>query len=140
MIQPDMRVLVDLGYNWTGDADVSTPATLSNPDIDFTAVNDYLNAGADQGMLAALVDMGLLPQSDLADIADLYPYVPDVGNLMAGALNDHNAGGIGCVAVSDRVDGRSVRIDEPTRGGVRLPIPDHGGESRRLLPASRQLL
>ncbi len=88
MIQPDMRVLVDLGYNWTGDADVSTAATLSNPDIDFTAVNDYLNAGADQGMLAALVDMGLLPQSDLADIADLYPYVPDVEGLMGGALND----------------------------------------------------
>jgi diacyltrehalose acyltransferase len=91
MVQPDMRVLVDLGYNWTGDADVSTPATLSNPDIDFTAVNDYLSAGADQGMLAALVDMGLLPPSDLADIANLYPYVPDVGNLMAGALTDNDA-------------------------------------------------
>jgi hypothetical protein len=91
MMQPDMRVLVDLGYNWTGDADVSTPATLSNPDIDITAVNDYLTAGADQGMLAALVDMGILPQSDLADIANLYPYVPDVGNLMAGALTDNDA-------------------------------------------------
>ena len=49
LIQPDMRVLVDLGYDWTGGADVSTPATLSNPDIDFAAVNDYLEAGARPG-------------------------------------------------------------------------------------------
>ena len=83
LIQPDMRVLVDLGYNWTGDADVSTAATLTNPDIDFTAVDSYLAAGADQGIIAALVDLGLLPQSDLSD---LYPYVPDVAGLEAGAL------------------------------------------------------
>ena len=88
LIQPDMRVLVDLGYDWTGDADVSTPATLSNPDIDFAAVNDYLEAGANQGMIAALVDLGILPQSDLADIANLYPYVPDVAGLMDGALTN----------------------------------------------------
>jgi hypothetical protein len=88
LIQPDMRVLVDLGYDWTGGADVSTPATLSNPDIDFAAVNDYLEAGANQGMIAALVDLGILPQSDLADIANLYPYVPDVAGLMDGALTN----------------------------------------------------
>jgi hypothetical protein len=88
MVQPDMRVLVDLGYNWTGDADISTAATLSNPDIDFAAVNDYLDAGANQGMLAALVGLGVLPQSDLAGIADLYPYVPDVSALMDGALSN----------------------------------------------------
>ncbi|MFZ0716037.1 PE-PPE domain-containing protein [Mycobacterium sp.] len=83
LMQPDMRVLVDLGYNWTGDADVDTPATMSNPDVDMTAVDSYLAAGADQGVIAALVDMGILPQSDLPD---LYPYVPDVAGLEAGAL------------------------------------------------------
>lgn len=82
LIQPDMRVLVDLGYDWTGDADVDTPATLSNPDIDTTAVDANLAAGADQGMIAALVDLGMLPQSDLSD---LYPYVPDVAGLESGA-------------------------------------------------------
>ena len=85
LIQPDMRVLVDLGYNWTGDADVSTPATLStSPDIDTTAVDDYLAAGADQGMIAALVD-----HRDLAAVRSVgyvYPYVPDVAGLKAGAL------------------------------------------------------
>jgi hypothetical protein len=85
LIQPDMRVLVDLGYNWTGDADVSTAATMSNPDIDFTAVDSYLAAGADQGMIASLVDLGILPSSDLSD---LYPYVPDVAGLEGGALTN----------------------------------------------------
>lgn len=83
LIQPDMRVLVDLGYNYTGDADVDTAATMSNPDVDMPAVDSYLAAGADQGVIAALVDMGILPQSDLSD---LYPYVPDVAGLEAGAL------------------------------------------------------
>jgi diacyltrehalose acyltransferase len=81
LIQPDERVLVDLGYNWTGDADVATAATLSNPSIDTTAVDADLAAGADQGMIAALVDLGILPQSDLSD---LYPYVPDVAGLESG--------------------------------------------------------
>jgi diacyltrehalose acyltransferase len=83
LIQPELRVLIDLGYNWTGDADVVTPATMSNPDVDTTAVDAYLAAGADQGMIAALVDLGILPQSDLSD---LYPYVPDVAGLEAGDL------------------------------------------------------
>ncbi|UMB70959.1 PE-PPE domain-containing protein [Mycobacterium paraterrae] len=91
LVQPDMRVLVDLGYNYTGAADVTTPATLANPDIDFAAVNDYLEAGANQGMLVSLVDLGLLPQSDLAGIADLYPYVPDLEGLIGGALSDPDA-------------------------------------------------
>jgi hypothetical protein len=89
LMQPDMRVLVDLGYNWTGDADVATPATMSNPDIDFTAVNSYLDAGADQGMIAYLVDLGVLPQPDLEGLSDLYPYVPDVLALQSGALTDN---------------------------------------------------
>lgn len=78
LIQPDMRVLVDLGYDWTGDADVDTVATSTAPSIDTTAVDADLAAGADQGMIAALVDLGVLPQSDLSD---LYPYVPDVAGL-----------------------------------------------------------
>ena len=92
LIQPDMRVLVDLGYNWTGDANVVTPAVYTSPDIDTTAVDSYLAAGADQGMIASLVDMGILPQGDLAGLSDLYPYVPDVSALETGALtNDATA-------------------------------------------------
>ena len=88
MIQPDMRVLVDLGYNWTGDADVATAADSTSPDIDTPVVDAYLDAGADQGMIASLVDMGILPQSDLSGLSDLYPYVPDVSDLQTGALSN----------------------------------------------------
>jgi len=86
LIQPDMRVLVDLGYNWTGDANVVTPATMTDPTIDTPVVDAYLQAGADQGMIAALVDAGVLPQSDLTALANFYPYVPDVAALQTGAL------------------------------------------------------
>jgi hypothetical protein len=86
MIQPDMRVLVDLGYNWTGDADVTTAADSTSPPVDTPVVDAYLDAGADQGMIASLVDMGVLPSSDLTGLADLYPYVPDVADLQSGAL------------------------------------------------------
>jgi diacyltrehalose acyltransferase len=83
LIQPDMRVLVDLGYNWTGDANVVTPGDWTSPSIDTTAVDANLAAGADQGMIAALVDLGILPQSDLSD---LYPYVPDIAGLESGSV------------------------------------------------------
>jgi hypothetical protein len=88
LIQPDMRVIIDLGYNWTGGADVVTPADWTSPTIDTTAVDAYLAAGADQGIIAALVDSGILPQ---ADLSDLYPYVPDVAGLDAGALTNDAA-------------------------------------------------
>ena len=83
LIQPDMRVIIDLGYNWTGGADLVTPADMTSPAVDTTAVDAYLAAGADQGIIAALVDSGILPQ---ADLSGLYPYVPDVAGLDAGAL------------------------------------------------------
>jgi hypothetical protein len=88
LIQPDMRVIVDEGYDWTSGANLDTPADLSSPTIDTTAADAYLAAGADQGIIAALVDSGILPQSDLSD---LYPYVPDVAGLDAGALTNDAA-------------------------------------------------
>ena len=80
LIQPDLRVLVDLGYDRADPSDVATSADLSFPDIDWTTVTQNLDLGAQQGWIAAEVDMGLLPQSDLPDI---YPYVPDVSGLMS---------------------------------------------------------
>jgi diacyltrehalose acyltransferase len=88
LIQPDMRVIVDEGYDWTSGANLDTPADLSSPTIDTTAADAYLAAGADQGIIAALVDLNILPQSDLSD---LYPYVPDVAGLDAGALTNDAA-------------------------------------------------
>jgi diacyltrehalose acyltransferase len=84
LIQPDLRVIVDLGYNWTGYANVDTPVEFSSPSVDWTTVSAELAAGAQQGWTAAMVDLGLLPESDLPDA---YPYLPDVSGLESGLLD-----------------------------------------------------
>ena len=84
LIQPDLRVLIDLGYDRTGYADVTTPANWSMPNIDWTTVDAELALGAQQGMTAAEVDLGMLPTSDLPN---LYPYLPDVAGLESGSVS-----------------------------------------------------
>lgn len=71
LIQPDLRVLVDLGYGY-GYADVPTPASLLPPINPFAVASALVN-GTVQGPQAALVDLGLLPQSSLPTT---YPYLP----------------------------------------------------------------
>jgi hypothetical protein len=80
LIQPDLRVLVDLGYDRADPSDVATPVDLSIPNFDWTTILQNLELGAQQGLIAAAVDLDLLPQSDLPD---LYPYLPDVSGLMS---------------------------------------------------------
>ena len=78
LIQPDLRVLVDMGYGNLGPgfdyANNPTPARLFHLVNPVTVAVD-LATGAAQGSQAALVDLGVLPQSRLPDI---YPYVPSV--------------------------------------------------------------
>jgi hypothetical protein len=78
LVQPDLRVLVDLGYADYGPganyADVPTPASLFSIPNPFTVIPD-LGTGAVQGVQAALVDLGYLPQSALPTT---YPYVPSL--------------------------------------------------------------
>jgi diacyltrehalose acyltransferase len=83
LIQPDLRVMVDLGYDRTGGADVPTVAGLA-PSIDPSTLSAELALGAQQGWTAAEVDLGLLPESDLPDA---YPYLPDVSGLESGLLD-----------------------------------------------------
>lgn len=85
LIQPDLRVLIDLGYDRTGPADVTTPAQWTNPNIDWNTVDAQLALGAQQGWTAAQVDMGMLPTSELPNA---YPYLPDLSGLMSGSTAD----------------------------------------------------
>ena len=71
LAQPDLRVIIDLGYG-DGYANVATTAGLF-PLVNPVTVLDELALGAEQGVQAALVDSGLLPVSDLPDA---YPYLP----------------------------------------------------------------
>ncbi len=76
LVQPDLRVLVDLGYSDYGPggnyANVPTPAGLFSVPNPFTVIPD-LGTGAVQGVQAALVDLGYLPPSALPTT---YPYAP----------------------------------------------------------------
>jgi hypothetical protein len=62
LLQPDLRVLVDMGYGSGEYANIPTPASLFELPDPFTIVPDLAH-GAVQGPQAALVDLGLLPQS-----------------------------------------------------------------------------
>lgn len=82
LIEPELRVLVDLGYGNIGDggggdaeyADVATPASLFET-VDPLAVTTALADGVVQGVQADLVLAGLLPESQLPDA---YPFVPSL--------------------------------------------------------------
>ena len=72
LLQPDLRVIVDMGYGSGEYPDLPTPARLIEIPNPSTIIPD-LAAGAIQGPQAALVDLGLLPQSMLPNA---YPYLP----------------------------------------------------------------
>jgi hypothetical protein len=78
LLQPDLRVIVDLGYSGFGPgadfANIPTPAQLFSVPDPFTVIPD-LAIGAVQGVQAALVDLRLLPTSDLPNA---YPYLPSI--------------------------------------------------------------
>jgi len=79
LLNPDLRVLVDLGYGNLGGTDTEyanlpTPASLIELPNLITAADDLVK-GAVQGVDAALVDTGVLPQSDMPDV---YPFVPSL--------------------------------------------------------------
>jgi hypothetical protein len=62
LLQPDLRVLADMGYGSGEYANIPTPASLFELPDPFTIVPDLAH-GAVQGPRAALVDLGLLPES-----------------------------------------------------------------------------
>ena len=80
VLTPDLRVLVDLGYGSIGSssgdeyANLPTPASLFELVNPITVTSDLIT-GAQQGVTAALVDSGLLPESDMPDT---YPFVPSL--------------------------------------------------------------
>lgn len=79
LIQPPLRVLVDLGYGDIGGANTEyanlpTPAGLF-PLVNPVNLGTYLVKGVAQGIQADLVWAGLLPQTYLPDA---YPFVPSL--------------------------------------------------------------
>jgi hypothetical protein len=82
IIQPDLRVLVDLGYGDIGPgggyADVPTPASLFTIP-NFPVIAADLLTGAVQGPYAAVVDIGIEAGAWGPELLpNAYPYVPSV--------------------------------------------------------------
>jgi hypothetical protein len=74
LLQPDLRVIVDMGYASGQYADIPTPAQLfgiPNPQ----AILPALATGTMQGVQAFGVDVGLLPQTYFPNA---YPYLPSL--------------------------------------------------------------
>jgi PE-PPE domain/PE family len=74
LLQPDLRVIADMGYGSGEYANLPTPASLFELPNPFTIVPDLAH-GAVQGPQAALVDLGLLPQSMMPTG---YPFNPEL--------------------------------------------------------------
>lgn len=74
-----LRVLVGLGYGYV-------PPMGLFPDVNPVTVGSELLTGVQQGFVAALVDVGALPSSDLPDS---YPHLPaaDAPAEMANSLS-----------------------------------------------------
>ena len=72
LLQPDLRVLADMGYASGNYANIPTPGQFFELPDPFTIIPDLVT-GAIQGPTAFAVDMGWLPQSMMPNI---YPFVP----------------------------------------------------------------
>ena len=94
LVQPDLRVLVDMGYGNMGTggdyANIPTPASLLHL-VNPVTVGFDLAKGAVQGTQAALIDIGLLPQTYLPDI---YPYVPSLDPGLSLSLGQSSVTGL----------------------------------------------
>jgi hypothetical protein len=74
LLQPDLRVIVDMGYGSNEYANIPTPASLLEIPDPFTIVPD-LAKGVVQGIDAAGVDLHLLPHSIYPTT---YPFMPEL--------------------------------------------------------------
>jgi hypothetical protein len=79
LLQPDLRVISDMGYGSGDYADLSTPASFFEIPNPTTIIPDLI-VGAQQGPTAALVDLGFLPSSQ-------YPHGYPIDPMVDPSLN-----------------------------------------------------
>ena len=101
LIQPDLRVLIDMGYGDIGGAntdyaDLPTPASLIHLVNPITVGTDLIK-GATQGVQADLVLAGVLPQSAMPDT---YPFVPSLDPGLSINLGQPSVTGVSAVTTA----------------------------------------
>ncbi|ETZ99774.1 PE-PPE domain protein [Mycobacterium kansasii 824] len=117
LVEPDLRVIIELGYDRTGYADVPTPAGLFPTDIDALTLAGDLADSTAHGIDHALADVGLPPLPKVAipnlplpqppsvpapAIPAALPVPPQIGDAIDGPL-DHLPGLLDTV-INDTLD------------------------------------
>lgn len=97
LLEPDMRILVNLGYGdiangWdSGPADVPTPYGLFPTDLNFGDVLTALESGAQQGIQDFIDDLGSLSSTDAVTPApetlDTLPSLTEIVNALSSAAS-----------------------------------------------------
>ncbi len=90
LLQPDLRVLADMGYASGNYADIPTPGQFFELPDPFTILPD-LGVGAVQGATAFGVDMGWLPPSMMPNA---YPFVPMLDPHLNFPVGQHSVTGL----------------------------------------------
>ncbi|BBX96002.1 PE family protein [Mycobacterium lacus] len=80
LVEPDLRVIIELGYDRTGYADLPTPAALLPTHINPITVAGDLAQGTVLGIDNALADVGLPPLPDAPSLPSL-PLVSQPSNI-----------------------------------------------------------
>ncbi len=80
LIEPDLRVIIELGYDRAGYADVPSPVGLFPTHLNAGAVAHDLTQGAVQGVNAALADEGFAPLPTFPQLPNL-PFTSDLSNV-----------------------------------------------------------
>jgi len=93
LLQPDLRVLADLGYASGNYANIPTPGQFLELPDPFTIVPD-LAEGAIQGATAFAVDLGWLPSSMMPTT---YPFVPTLDPHLNFPIGQHSVTGVSLI-------------------------------------------
>jgi hypothetical protein len=106
LLQPDLRVLVDLGYASGNYANIPTPGQFFQLPDPFTVIPD-LAEGAVQGVTAFAVDLGWLPPSMMPTT---YPFVPTLDPHLNFPIGQYSVTGVSLITGAEGQLMRSLAL------------------------------
>ena len=106
LLQPDLRVLADMGYASGNYANIPTPGQFLELPDPFTIIPD-LAEGAIQGPTAFAVDLGWLPPSMMPNT---YPFVPTLDPHLNFPIGQHSVTGFSLITGAEGQLMRSLAL------------------------------
>ena len=114
LLQPDLRVLADMGYASGNYANIPTPGHFFELPDPFTIIPD-LALGAIQGPTAFAVDLGWLPPSMMPTT---YPFVPTLDPHLNFPIGQHSVTGVSLITGAEGRLMRSLALTPSWWDGV----------------------